>query len=455
MNKSWLVLLLLAILFVCFMCSADVVEAKRGGRIRRAIKRILGRKKRRGTGVNRALKAAKKAQKKAKKLAKKLKKLKKPTPTTVVQKCQATGDPHYITFTGKKYDFYGTGDYVLARSTDGKFVAHSRTGKWGKVSVNTGIAVKVDRAGVIEYNVNTDKFYLDKKVLNLETGKKILIGEQGGYAERFKANGLIVSSSNGAKLTAEWSRAESNVKSLGSAGAIHVYLDSPKEVTWTKGLCVTQDATKQQAIGLMHDHKPRKIVKRTIPKPTAEQKQKARDLCIKAGIPEKKKRLLASCIVDVIVSGKTEGKHIAKTIAKLRKDEKKKRKKWAKKWAKKALKKYRKKKAALIKKEKAAEKEAKKDLEKAKRRAKRAAKKGGKKSKKVSVSSRTVSKLRKEVARLLKLKKKLGKKWNPRKHLSKLVKRVLRRLKLKTARCPRKVRINKVLIAQLKKLARC
>lgn len=51
---------------------------------------------------------------------------------SVLQRCQSIGDPHYVSFTGKKYDFYGVGDYVLAETVDKSFVVHARTGKWNR-----------------------------------------------------------------------------------------------------------------------------------------------------------------------------------------------------------------------------------------------------------------------------------------------------------------------------------
>ncbi|KAL9654998.1 hypothetical protein ABK040_008784 [Willaertia magna] len=563
MNKSWLVGILLTILFVCVVLSSQSVEAKgirgvakRVGRavhklihrhhhhaapkvVRRKVARVVRALKRRGVPksiirkvarkiakkhrkrrglkkarkvkraarraakkARRAARKAKKAEKKAKKALRKakkaLKKAKKaveapkPTPTTVLQQCQATGDPHYISFTGKRYDYYGIGDYVLAHSSDGNFVAHSRTGKWNKVSVNVGIAVKVDKKAIVEYNVNDDKFYKNKKEFSIAVGQKIELSKKGGYIQRTKTNGVIIASGNGAKLTAEWDRnPAAYLTSQGSAGHISLFVDSPKTVTWDAGLCLSLDATKQQAIGLMHDHKPRKIVKRTLPKPTAEQKQKAKEICIKAGIPERKKRLLKSCIIDVVLSGKTDGKDIAKVVAQLRKDEKKKRQKWAKKWAKKAVKKWKKKKAAAkkalkklkkaVKKAKKVEKKAKKAEKKAikkAKKAKKAQKKAAKKVKKArkvrknrknrkarknrkgrkarkTLRARDLSKLKKEVNRLLKLKKKLGKKWNPKKNISKLVKKVLKRFRIKVRKCSRRVKVSKRLIQKLRRLVKC
>ncbi|XP_070578867.1 von Willebrand factor D and EGF domain-containing protein-like [Ptychodera flava] len=34
--------------------------------------------------------------------------------------CTSTGDPHYMTFDGRKYDWYGVGDYVMVREKPGK-----------------------------------------------------------------------------------------------------------------------------------------------------------------------------------------------------------------------------------------------------------------------------------------------------------------------------------------------
>jgi len=57
--------------------------------------------------------------------------------------CVSSGDPHYTSFSKKKFNFYGKGDFILLKT--GTVTVHTRQKKWGRTSVNTAIAVKLNK----------------------------------------------------------------------------------------------------------------------------------------------------------------------------------------------------------------------------------------------------------------------------------------------------------------------
>jgi len=95
--------------------------------------------------------------------------------------CVSSGDPHYLTFNGKRFDFYKTGDFLLLESRG--FTVHTRLRQWGGVSVNTGFAAKVNKAGeTIETESKdfSEVLINGKEKLKLHDGKKHYF-KFGGY----------------------------------------------------------------------------------------------------------------------------------------------------------------------------------------------------------------------------------------------------------------------------------
>ncbi|CAE7935090.1 Vwde, partial [Symbiodinium sp. KB8] len=73
--------------------------------------------------------------------------------------CRSWGDPHFVTWSSKKWNFYGTGDFYLARSCDGEFAVQTRQEQCFTVSCNTAVIVKY-RNSIVAFDIasrtNTD-----------------------------------------------------------------------------------------------------------------------------------------------------------------------------------------------------------------------------------------------------------------------------------------------------------
>ncbi|KAG2373252.1 hypothetical protein C9374_012355 [Naegleria lovaniensis] len=248
---------------------------------------------------------------------------------TALKKCQAIGDPHYTTFQGKYFDFYGIGDYVLAGSTDGDFIVHSRTGKWNSASVNTAFAVKLNNQNIVEYDIESDSFYVDGQQISIKVGDTITF-DTGATAKRTGAASMTISSTNGAHLIATWYR-DAGYKRYGSFGHISLIVEAPTDLSFSSGLCVDRSYQSVTATGILHDHVQRIVTRSVQPKqPTQAQVQAATEACRTAGLKGVNHPLaLKACIADQVQTGSKVGASIAKVIKQAEQIADKKEKKWA------------------------------------------------------------------------------------------------------------------------------
>ena len=258
-----------------------------------------------------------------------------------LKRCQSIGDPHYTTFNNVRYDFMGIGDFVLAQTRDKEFIVHTRHGKWAaaSVNINVGVQLGLDEDGTFEYDINKDAFYIGGIEASFPVGKKANVGS--GTVQRLDANTVIITASNGARMTAHWYRNAGWVAQLGSIGYISLTIDAPSNLEFDKGMCLDATHTKLTADGILHDHKTRKLVRVLKPvTPTPGQEKIAAKLCKKAGLLKKKNpNAFKACVADEIISGKKIGAILAKQTAKIKKTEENQNKKYVKKIGSKFIKK--------------------------------------------------------------------------------------------------------------------
>ena len=81
--------------------------------------------------------------------------------------CLAKGDPHYQTFDGKRYDFMGTCEYVLAKDSEEKFVVLQDNEPCGNRRATCTNAVTVKIQGMIIYQSRGENVQLNGTEISL------------------------------------------------------------------------------------------------------------------------------------------------------------------------------------------------------------------------------------------------------------------------------------------------
>ncbi len=146
----------------------------------------------------------------------------------------------YTTFAGKMFNFYATGDFILAKTPNSDFEVHTRLSKWRSASVNTGVAIKVNGKDVFEYDAKTDGYFFRNQRFAPKFGERRPL--PGGATVHFVSRTkFTVSASNRAALLVQIVRG--NNFPDGNKGFINLELVTPQDLP-ISGLC-----TEQKLIG--------------------------------------------------------------------------------------------------------------------------------------------------------------------------------------------------------------
>lgn len=210
--------------------------------------------------------------------------------------CWATGDPHYKTVTGKAFDFYGVGDYLLARTADKIVEVHTRQRRmkaWPTASVNTAIAVKYNGGDVFTYHAKKQVFRVNGQKVKLAVGKVRSL-PRGGAVKRSAENSWELHAANGVRVVAHYFKANAD------SYYVNAYVYAPAELqNQFSGLCAT-NAQQTRVGGLFRSVKLPKHVEVPMPKVTRKIRKEAAKFCKGHGL---KGGLLKNCKFDFVIGG--------------------------------------------------------------------------------------------------------------------------------------------------------
>jgi len=194
--------------------------------------------------------------------------------------CYSLGDPHYQTFSNKRFDNFWVGDFVLVSGKG--FSVHARTRKWNNAAVNKRIAASLN--GDIVEAKSADKFTLNGDTqVDLKVGQEFKL-PNGGLVKRVSNNRCMYYSYERGYLDAEY---------LGAGKMRYVNL-IVKVPNWQS----TNGACNGNMISGHHLFKKHIKVKQSKKEMIVSKKchHLARIRCMRRNVA---KRFIGSCIIDV------------------------------------------------------------------------------------------------------------------------------------------------------------
>eukprot|EP00164_Ancoracysta_twista_P001241 GFYU01001628.1.p1 GENE.GFYU01001628.1~~GFYU01001628.1.p1 ORF type:complete len:1847 (-),score=569.14 GFYU01001628.1:41-5581(-) len=158
--------------------------------------------------------------------------------------CQSWGDPHFVSFDGLLYDFYGIGDYKMMETNDGRLKVHTRQFVTGHAASNKATAIKIvdhkivfdsDKTFPTMYTINvngvddTQVSGIKSYTVGAETVTIETYGQEPTAVSGLK--GWIITDSLGNVITVEC-----EVSSFGTP-YLHVYVKLNQVLDQVIGLC--------------------------------------------------------------------------------------------------------------------------------------------------------------------------------------------------------------------------
>jgi hypothetical protein len=208
--------------------------------------------------------------------------------------CVSSGDPHYTTFNGQRFDYYKLGDFLLFESRG--FTVHTRLRNWGGVSVNTGFAARVNKAGETVQTESRDASELlinDKKV-TLKNNQKHYF-KFGGYVSK-TGNLLKVVSSSGDYIDVQAIPYNNNGNKKYQDHYYNIVARVANKLKYQSGFCI--NSTPQHVNGLFKtEYNPQKKVQKPVKKCESVKRRRIERKCRNAGIVSH--RGITRCVIDV------------------------------------------------------------------------------------------------------------------------------------------------------------